>query len=52
LPLRKAGGNAVINIKSNYKDTLRESAAEQRCDAGALIAGVALVGDVATLKSK
>lgn len=49
---RKEGGNAVINIKSNYKNTLRESATEYTCGAGALIAGVALVGDVVTLKSK
>ncbi|MCP3723114.1 YbjQ family protein [Paraburkholderia sp. CNPSo 3272] len=48
---RKEGGNAVINIKSNYKNELRESATEFTCGAGAMIAGVALVGDVVTLKS-
>ncbi|WP_321963149.1 excinuclease ABC subunit A [Paraburkholderia sp. J7] len=47
---RKEGGNAVINIKSNYKNELRESATEFTCGAGAMIAGVALVGDVVTLK--
>lgn len=47
---RKEGGNAVINIKSNYKNTLRESATEFTCGAGAVMAGVALVGDVVTLK--
>ena len=47
---RKEGGNAVINIKSNYKNELRESATEFTCGAGAVIAGVALTGDVVTLR--
>jgi hypothetical protein len=47
---RKEGGNAVINIKSNYKNELTESPTEFTCGAGAVIAGVALVGDVVTLK--
>ncbi|MBN3852267.1 MULTISPECIES: excinuclease ABC subunit A [unclassified Paraburkholderia] len=49
---RKEGGNAVINIKSNYKKDLRASATEFTCGAGAVVAGVALVGDVVTLKAK
>jgi hypothetical protein len=47
---RKEGGNAVINIKSNYKNELRESATEYTCGAGAVIAGVALTGEVVTLR--
>lgn len=47
---RKEGGNAVINIKSNYKNEVTESATEFTCGAGALIAGVALKGDVVTLR--
>jgi uncharacterized protein YbjQ (UPF0145 family) len=47
---RKEGGNAVINIKSNYKGKLTASATEFTCGAGAVIAGVALKGDVVTLK--
>ncbi|HTJ94403.1 MAG TPA: excinuclease ABC subunit A [Pararobbsia sp.] len=47
---RKEGGNAVINIKSNYENHLRESATEFTCGAGAVIAGVALEGEVVTLK--
>ncbi len=47
---RKEGGNAVINIKSNYKNEERESATEYTCGAGAVVAGVALKGDVVTLK--
>lgn len=47
---RKEGGNAVINIRSNYKNKLQGSATEFTCGAGAVIAGVALVGDVVTVK--
>lgn len=47
---RKEGANAVINIKSDYKNELRESPTHFTCGAGAVIAGVALVGDVVTLK--
>jgi hypothetical protein len=47
---RKEGGNAVINIKSNYENQIRESATEFTCGAGAVIAGVALTGEVVTLK--
>jgi hypothetical protein len=46
----KEGGNAVINIKSNYRNEVRESATEFTCGAGAVIAGVALKGDVVALK--
>lgn len=46
---RKEGGNAVINIKSNYKNELRASATQFTCGAGAIIAGVALTGDVVML---
>jgi hypothetical protein len=49
---RKQGGNAVINIKSNYRNELRASPSEFTCGAGAVIAGVALVGDVVKLKAK
>lgn len=47
---RKEGGNAVINIKSNYRNEVRESATEFTCGAGAVIAGVALTGEVVTVK--
>jgi methionine-rich copper-binding protein CopC len=49
---RKEGANAVINIKSNYRNELTESPTEFTCGAGAVIAGVALVGDVVTLKGR
>ena len=47
---RELGGNAVIDIKSNYKDQLTASATEFTCGAGAVMAGVALKGQVVTLK--
>ena len=47
---REVGGNAVIDIKSNYKGDLTASATEFTCGSGAVVAGVALKGQVATLK--
>jgi len=46
---RKAGGNAVIEIVSNYKHEARDSPTEFTCGAGAIIAGVAFRGKVAKL---
>ncbi|MGI2258727.1 excinuclease [Shewanella sp. GXUN23E] len=46
----KEGGNAVINIKSNYKNNLTSSEETFQCGAGALIAGVALTGEIVKLK--
>lgn len=46
---RSLGANAVINIQSNYRDNLTISDTTFQCGAGAIIAGVALVGDVVTL---
>lgn len=42
----REGGNAVINIRSNYKGNLTSSSTSFKCGAGNIIAGVALVGDV------
>jgi uncharacterized protein YbjQ (UPF0145 family) len=42
----KEGGNAVVNIKSNYKNMERSSDSEYMCGSGALMAGVALKGTV------
>ncbi|WP_028863632.1 hypothetical protein [Psychromonas aquimarina] len=42
----KEGGNAVINIKSVYKNNLTSSNESFQCGAGTFIAGVALVGTV------
>jgi len=46
----KEGGNAVIDIKSNYRDREFVSATEFQCGAGTFIGGVALKGTVAKLK--
>src|SRR5262245_10473666 len=43
---RKVGGNAVINITSNYRNVPTSSASEYMCGAGTIMAGVALVGRV------
>ncbi len=45
----REGGNAVINIKSNYKNNLTSSEDTFQCGAGAFVAGVALIGTVVTL---
>ncbi len=42
----KRGGNAVINIRSNYKGKTTSSSETFKCGAGSLIAGVALVGTI------
>jgi uncharacterized protein YbjQ (UPF0145 family) len=44
------GGNAVVNIKSNYTSQEFSSPTEFQCGAGAVLAGVALKGTVVKLK--
>lgn len=46
----KEGGNAVINIRSYYKKNEVSSASEYECHAGAMVAGVALKGEVVKLE--
>ncbi|MCF1427019.1 MAG: excinuclease [Shewanella sp.] len=46
----KEGGNAVINIKSNYRNNLTTSEETFQCGAGTLVAGVALTGEIVKLK--
>jgi len=46
----KLGGNAVVNIKSNYRNNLTSSEVNFQCGNGAVIAGVALVGTVVTIE--
>jgi hypothetical protein len=45
----REGGNAVINIESNYKHQVVSSTTEFECHVGAIMAGAALKGDVVTL---
>lgn len=46
---RSLGGNAVINISSNYKNQPFSSTESYQCGVGRVIAGVALKGTVVTL---
>ncbi len=46
----KDGANAVINIRSNYKSNGFSSATGFQCGAGAIMAGVALLGDFVTIQ--
>lgn len=43
------GANAIINIKSNYKNQMSSSDETFKCGAGTAIAGVALVGTAVKL---
>ncbi|MCU4676643.1 excinuclease [Catenovulum sp. 2E275] len=47
---QREGGNAVVEIKSNYKGNLTSSNDSFQCGAGTFLAGVALTGKVVTLK--
>jgi len=48
--IKAEGGNAVINLESYYKKNSFHSETEYECHAGAIIAGVALRGDVVRLE--
>jgi hypothetical protein len=43
------GGNAIVNLRSNYKDREFTSETEYQCGAGNVTGGVAFVGDVVKL---
>jgi hypothetical protein len=45
-----AGANAVVNISSYYKKIERKDPATYECHAGAVMAGVALKGDLAKVQ--
>ncbi|HSC82931.1 MAG TPA: excinuclease [Pseudomonas sp.] len=47
---KQAGANAVVNIMSNYKNVPYSNASNYECHAGAIMAGVALKGDLANVK--
>lgn len=44
------GGNAVVNIRSNWQNIEFSSRTEYQCAAGFLMAGVALKGDVVSIR--
>jgi hypothetical protein len=45
----RSGGNAVVNIRSNYKNVPFSSETEYECGAGNVTGGTAFVGDVVKL---
>lgn len=46
---QRVGGNAVVNIRSNYKNMESSSETEYKCGAGNVTGGVAFIGDVVKL---
>ena len=46
---QRVGGNAVVNIRSNYKNIEFSSETEYECGAGNVSGGTAFVGDVVNL---
>lgn len=44
------GGNAVVNVRSNWRNVEWSSETQYQCAAGFLMAGVALTGDVVALR--
>ena len=44
------GANAVVNIRSNYKNNVTVSDSEFTCGAGSVVAGVALIGDFVVIE--
>ena len=46
---QRVGGNAIVNIRSNYKNMEFSSETEYQCGAGNVTGGTAFVGDVVKL---
>lgn len=47
---KAAGANAVVDLASNYKGVEYKDSAKYECHAGAVMAGVALKGNLANVK--
>lgn len=47
---KNVGGNAVVNIRSNYRNNTTTSNDTFQCGVGGVIAGVALMGDVVAVE--
>lgn len=47
---QREGANAVVNIRSNYRSNMTSSLDTFKCGSGAVMSGVALLGDVVQLK--
>ena len=46
---QRVGGNAIVNIRSNYKNNEFSSETEYQCGAGNVTGGTAFIGDVVKL---
>ena len=46
---QRVGGNAIVNIRSNYKNIEFSSESEYECGAGNVTGGTAFIGDVVKL---
>jgi hypothetical protein len=46
---QRVGGNAIVNIRSNYKNVPFSSETEYQCGAGNVTGGTAFIGDVVKL---
>ena len=46
---QRVGGNAIVNIRSNYKSNEFSSETEYQCGAGNVTGGTAFIGDVVKL---
>ncbi len=47
---QREGANAVVNIRSNYRNVTSSSTETFKCGSGAIMSGVALLGDVVVIK--
>lgn len=47
---QSVGANAVVNIRSNYRNNTTSSSTTFKCGSGMLISGVALIGDVVVIQ--
>jgi len=45
----RRGGNAIVNIRSNYKNNVFSSETEYECGAGNVTGGTAFIGDIVKL---
>jgi uncharacterized protein YbjQ (UPF0145 family) len=47
---QSVGGDAVVNVRSNWRNNVVSSTTEYQCASGFLMAGVALKGDVISIR--
>jgi uncharacterized protein YbjQ (UPF0145 family) len=47
---KSVDANAVVNIRSNYRNNTTSSSTTFKCGSGSIMSGVAVLGDVVTIK--